>query len=97
MGAVVNNDCYVVKDGIFAGAAVLALAATASGITSYVMLRRQADEAPAKQPPLAGVAMGQPQFPPPPDSQLIYFDCFHKATFRGILKWQVDVIVSVES
>uniref|UniRef100_A0A0E0L2Y7 Uncharacterized protein n=1 Tax=Oryza punctata TaxID=4537 RepID=A0A0E0L2Y7_ORYPU len=55
-------DCYVLKDGIFAGAAVLALAATAFGITSYVMVSRQADEAPAEQ----RVAMGNPQFPPPP-------------------------------
>ncbi|KAF0925607.1 hypothetical protein E2562_017191 [Oryza meyeriana var. granulata] len=67
-------DCYVLKDGIFAGAAVLALAATAFGITSYVMLRRNADEAPAgapkpaEQPPLAGIQMGNPQFPPPPPS-----------------------------
>ncbi|KAF2930933.1 hypothetical protein DAI22_05g172900 [Oryza sativa Japonica Group] len=63
-------DCYVVKRGIFAGAAVLALAATAFGITSYVMLRTQADEAPAKKPPLAGVAMGQPQFLPPQASHV---------------------------
>uniref|UniRef100_A0A0E0PMY0 Uncharacterized protein n=1 Tax=Oryza rufipogon TaxID=4529 RepID=A0A0E0PMY0_ORYRU len=78
VGAVVNiegkgatmPDCYVVKRGIFAGAAVLALAATAFGITSYVMLRTQADEAPAKKPPLAGVAMGQPQFLPPQASHV---------------------------
>ncbi|XP_006655357.2 protein MODIFYING WALL LIGNIN-1-like [Oryza brachyantha] len=65
-------DCYVLKDGIFAGAAVLALVATAFGIASYVMLRRQAGEAPggkpAEQPPLAGIAMGNPHFPPPPPS-----------------------------
>ncbi|CAM0955360.1 unnamed protein product [Alopecurus aequalis] len=64
--------CYVLKDGIFAGAAVLTLAATALGLTSYVLLRKQPDAAAPKaggeQLP-AGIAMGQPQFPqqsPPP-------------------------------
>ncbi|KAM0832916.1 hypothetical protein ACQ4PT_064623 [Festuca glaucescens] len=64
--------CYVLKDGIFAGAAVLTLAATALGLTSYIMLRRQPDAAAAgpktaggEQLPAgaAGIAMGQPQFP----------------------------------
>uniref|UniRef100_A0A0D9WGW5 Uncharacterized protein n=1 Tax=Leersia perrieri TaxID=77586 RepID=A0A0D9WGW5_9ORYZ len=85
IGAAGNSDggratwpnCYVLKDGIFAGAAVLALAATAFGVTSYVVLSRQSDKAPAagaakpaEQPPLAGIAMGNPQFPaqPPPPS-----------------------------
>ncbi|KAF0925613.1 hypothetical protein E2562_017197 [Oryza meyeriana var. granulata] len=65
--------CYVLKDGVFAGAAVLALAATALGIASYVMLRRQPNEGPAgavaswRQPLLqARIAMGHPQFPPHP-------------------------------
>ncbi|KAM0909320.1 hypothetical protein ACQ4PT_014894 [Festuca glaucescens] len=61
--------CYVLKDGIFAGAAVLTLAATALALTSYIMLRRQPDAAAAAAPKTAGgeqlpaVAMGQPQFP----------------------------------
>uniref|UniRef100_A0A0E0C2H2 Uncharacterized protein n=1 Tax=Oryza meridionalis TaxID=40149 RepID=A0A0E0C2H2_9ORYZ len=68
--------CYFLKDGVFAAAAVLALAATALGVASYVMLRRQLpddDDAPAgavaswRQPLLhAGIAMGHPQFPPHP-------------------------------
>ncbi|KQK06068.1 postacrosomal sheath WW domain-binding protein [Brachypodium distachyon] len=74
--------CYVLKDGIFAGAAVLTLVATALGLTSYVLLRgKPADAAAAaaaaaagpktgEQPGAgAGVAMGQPQFPPPPVPQ----------------------------
>lgn len=65
--------CYILKDGIFAGAAVLTLAATALGITSFIMLRRQPADAtpagapkPGEQQPPAGIAMGQPQIPPPP-------------------------------
>jgi hypothetical protein len=33
--------CYVLKAGIFAGGAVLTLAATALALTSYIMLRSQ--------------------------------------------------------
>ncbi|KAM0823736.1 hypothetical protein ACQ4PT_070673 [Festuca glaucescens] len=63
--------CYVLKDGIFAGAAVLTLVATALGLTSYVLLRVRLDAAAStdaaakagiEQPP-AGISMGQPQFP----------------------------------
>ncbi|XP_062180549.1 uncharacterized protein LOC133884950 [Phragmites australis] len=62
-------DCYYLKDGVFAGAGVLTLAAAALGITSFIMLRRQpATAAPAVaaggQPLGAGIAMGHPQFPP---------------------------------
>ncbi|KAM0867816.1 hypothetical protein ACQ4PT_041731 [Festuca glaucescens] len=62
--------CYVLKDGIFAGAAVLTLAATALALTSYILLGRQPDTAAAAAGPkaqlpvgAAGIAMGQPQFP----------------------------------
>ncbi|XP_044950734.1 uncharacterized protein LOC123401079 [Hordeum vulgare subsp. vulgare] len=65
--------CYVLKDGIFAGGAVLTLVATALGVTSYIMLRTQpAAAATAAAAPkageqlpagAAGIAMGQPQFP----------------------------------
>ncbi|KAM0909322.1 hypothetical protein ACQ4PT_014896 [Festuca glaucescens] len=68
--------CYVLKDGIFAGAAVLTLAATALALTSYILLRRQPDAAaagPKVQLPVsaAGISMGQPQFPQqsPPQGQ----------------------------
>ena len=70
--------CYVLKDGIFAGGAVLTLVATALGLTSYVMLRGQLATTAApkegKQMP-AGAAWtttGQPQFPPqPPQGQAL--------------------------
>jgi hypothetical protein len=60
--------CYVLKDSIFAGAAVLTLAATALALTSYILLRRQPDATaagPKAQLPVsaAGISMGQPQFP----------------------------------
>ncbi len=66
--------CYFLKDGVFAAAAVLALAATALGIASYVTLRGQRNEAvrtpkPGEQQPTpaAGIAMGHPaaQLSPP--------------------------------
>ncbi|PUZ65841.1 hypothetical protein GQ55_3G258100 [Panicum hallii var. hallii] len=73
---VVLPDCPYLKDGIFACAGVLALAATALGITSFSMLRRQpvapaaavvgagAPNKPGEQsPPHAIVVMGQPLFP----------------------------------
>ncbi|XP_020200941.1 uncharacterized protein [Aegilops tauschii subsp. strangulata] len=65
------GGCYVLKDGIFAGGAVLTLVATALGLTSYIMLSTQpaatATATAAATPPLggAGIAMGQPQFPQP--------------------------------
>jgi hypothetical protein len=55
-------DCFYLKDGIFAGGAVLTLAATALGLTSFVMLRRQTANNPTAAP--AVHATGQPQFPP---------------------------------
>jgi hypothetical protein len=74
--------CYVLKDGIFAGAAVLTLAATALGLTSYILLRRQPAAAAAaasasavhtgdEQVPAGavGIAMGKPQFPQQPAPQ----------------------------
>ncbi|RCV17568.1 hypothetical protein SETIT_3G230300v2 [Setaria italica] len=72
--------CPYLKDGIFAGAGVLSLAATALGITSFIMLRRpQPVEAaatpaasvggtpsrPGQQSPLNEVVMGRPLLPPP--------------------------------
>ncbi|RCV17567.1 hypothetical protein SETIT_3G230200v2 [Setaria italica] len=69
--------CPYLKDGIFAGAGVLALAATALGVTSSIMLQRQPVAAAAavgtpnskrtgeQSPPPAGVALGQPMFPQP--------------------------------
>ncbi|XP_044950753.1 cleavage and polyadenylation specificity factor subunit 6-like [Hordeum vulgare subsp. vulgare] len=71
--------CYIPDDGILAGGAALSLVATALGITSYVMLRKQpATVAEATAPKegeqtpagAAGISTGQPQFPQqPPQGQ----------------------------
>ncbi|KAL6620298.1 hypothetical protein ACP70R_035437 [Stipagrostis hirtigluma subsp. patula] len=73
-GAGVNIRGYYVKPGIYAGGGVLALAATALGIASFIVLRGLPAEAAAvaagtpnkagEQPPTVGIPMGQPQFPP---------------------------------
>ncbi|CAN6350904.1 unnamed protein product [Urochloa humidicola] len=71
--AAANFIGYYAVGGIYAGGGVLALVATALGIASYILLRGPpADAAPAatasktagEQPAPAGIAMGQPQFPP---------------------------------
>ncbi|PUZ65840.1 hypothetical protein GQ55_3G258000 [Panicum hallii var. hallii] len=55
--------------GIYAGGGVLALAATALAIASFILMRAQpadgaAPKTPGEQPAPPGIAMGQPQFPP---------------------------------
>jgi hypothetical protein len=62
--------------GIYAGAAVLTVAATALGIAAFIILRRQpadvtaakagagAPSRPGEQPPPAEIATGQPHFEP---------------------------------
>lgn len=62
--------CYVVKPGVFAGAAVLSLASVALGIFYYLTLNSGKDRnetwgAGGPVPPSQGaIAMGQPRFPP---------------------------------
>ncbi|KAJ1263071.1 hypothetical protein BS78_09G156600 [Paspalum vaginatum] len=59
-------NCYYLKDGIFAGAGVLSLAATALGIASYIMMRTQRPNkaATAAAAPAVPAKTGEPQFPP---------------------------------
>ncbi|CAN6346714.1 unnamed protein product [Urochloa humidicola] len=59
---VARSSCLYLKDGIFAGGAVLTLAATALGLTSFIMLRRQTPASAAA--PAVHATTGQPQFPP---------------------------------
>ncbi|CAL4893751.1 unnamed protein product [Urochloa decumbens] len=54
--------CPYLKDGIFAGAGILALAATALGLASYVMMRTPPPETAAVLPV---PAKGEPQFTAP--------------------------------
>ncbi|KAF8719662.1 hypothetical protein HU200_024405 [Digitaria exilis] len=65
--AALNFRGYYIP-GLYAGAGVLALAATALSIASYMLLRGQpeaaAKMAAGEQPAPSGIAMGQPQFPP---------------------------------
>ncbi|KAL0400482.1 UNVERIFIED_CONTAM: hypothetical protein Slati_4078100 [Sesamum latifolium] len=61
-----NYYCYVVKPGVFAGAAVLSLASVILGIIYYVTLTQEKNRNNpwAASVPQSGIAMGQPQFPP---------------------------------
>lgn len=66
--------CYVVKPGVFAGAAVLSLASIGLGILYYLTLTstKNTNFPPwggPTAPSQAGIVMGQPQFPPPQTSQ----------------------------
>ncbi|KAL0321665.1 UNVERIFIED_CONTAM: hypothetical protein Scaly_2462900 [Sesamum calycinum] len=61
-----NYYCYVVKPGVFAGAAVLSIASVILGIIYYVTLTQEKNRNNpwAASVPQSGIAMGQPQFPP---------------------------------
>ena len=64
-----NYYCYVVKPGVFAGAAILSLASVVLGLVYYLALNPVKNinaswggAAPSNQ---GSIAMGQAQFPPP--------------------------------
>lgn len=66
--------CYVVKPGVFAGAAVLSIASVALGLIYYVTLTSTKNintDSWGGQQVQGGIAMGHPQFPPhsPPHQQ----------------------------
>ncbi|KAG5558990.1 hypothetical protein RHGRI_008809 [Rhododendron griersonianum] len=80
--------CYVVKPGVFAGAAVLSLATVALGIVYYLALESAKIKigslvGTAAAPNQSSIAMGQPQFPPPqfppPDTEAPVF--VHEDTY----------------
>ncbi|PIN03641.1 hypothetical protein CDL12_23841 [Handroanthus impetiginosus] len=82
-----NYYCYVVKPGVFAGAAVLSLASVVLGIIYYLTLISEKNRndpwvasVPSSQ---GGIAMGQPQFPnPPPPSENVQGPVFvHEDTY----------------
>ncbi|XP_059667372.1 protein MODIFYING WALL LIGNIN-1-like [Cornus florida] len=68
-----NYYCYVVKPGVFAGAAVLSLASVILGIIYYLTLTSVKNvNGPWGGPPApnqSNIAMAQPQFPPPQNAQ----------------------------
>lgn len=63
-----NYYCYVVKPGVFAGAAVLSLASVILGIFYYLTITSGKDRNETWGAPIppsqSAIAMGQPQFPP---------------------------------
>lgn len=65
-----NYYCYVVKPGVFAGAAILSLASVILGIVYYLVLNLAKNNTnaswvgPTAAPNQGGIALGQPQFPP---------------------------------
>lgn len=80
--------CYVVKPGVFAGAAVLSLATVALGIVYYLALESAKIKigslvGTAAAPNQSSIAMGQPQVPPPqfppPDTEAPVF--VHEDTY----------------
>ncbi|KAL3846024.1 hypothetical protein ACJIZ3_003427 [Penstemon smallii] len=63
-----NYYCYVVKPGVFGGAAFLSLASVMLGIVYYLALISEKNTNSDPSFPTrnqGGIAMGQPQFPPP--------------------------------
>ncbi|KAK6118489.1 hypothetical protein DH2020_047756 [Rehmannia glutinosa] len=81
-----NYYCYVVKPGVFAGAAVLSLISVILGIIYYLTLtatknRSNNTWAPSSvPPPQGGIAMGQPQFPPQ-DPMFVHEDTYMRRQF----------------
>lgn len=82
-----NYYCYVVKPGVFAGAAVLSLASVVLGIIYYITITSTkagndtwAGHAAPNQP---GIAMGQPQFPQhvPQDPVFVHEDTYMRRQF----------------
>ncbi|GAA0151156.1 hypothetical protein Leryth_004014 [Lithospermum erythrorhizon] len=81
-----NYYCYVVKPGVFAGAAVLSLASVVLGIIYYLTLTSTKSvntpmgvPAPPSQ---AGIAMGQPQIPPQShDPVFVHEDTYMRRQF----------------
>ncbi|XP_031255406.1 uncharacterized protein LOC116113395 [Pistacia vera] len=69
--------CYVVKPGVFAGGAVLSLASVALGILYYLTLNSVKNNnsnlwGNSSGPHEGGIAMGQPQFPPPASQDPVF-------------------------
>lgn len=82
-----NYYCYVVKPGVFAGAAVLSLASVVLGIIYYITITSTkagsdswAGHAAPNQP---GIALGQPQFPQhvPQDPVFVHEDTYMRRQF----------------
>ncbi|XP_047961296.1 protein MODIFYING WALL LIGNIN-1-like isoform X1 [Salvia hispanica] len=79
-----NYYCYVVKPGVFAGAAVLSLASVILGIIYYLTLNSANNSnnawGGAPVPPQSHIAMAQPQFPPQ-DPLFVHEDTYMRRQF----------------
>ncbi|KAF9625214.1 hypothetical protein IFM89_020771 [Coptis chinensis] len=73
-GTYFGNYCYVLKSGVFAGGALLSLASVALGIVYYLTLSsgKKHEQCGTPSYPNHGIAMGQPQFPPPGAQQPVF-------------------------
>ncbi|KAL8050636.1 hypothetical protein ABFX02_06G093700 [Erythranthe guttata] len=80
-----SYNCYVVKPGVFAGAAVLSFASVFLGIIYYITLHstknRNDSWGPSVPPSQGGIAMAQPQFPPPRDPLFVHEDTYMRRQF----------------
>ena len=82
-----NYYCYVVKPGVFAGGAVLAVASVILGILYYLTLNTTKNTngpwGNAPIPNQSGIAMGQPQFPPQSsqDPVFVHEDTYNRRQF----------------
>ncbi|XP_022746830.1 uncharacterized protein LOC111296674 [Durio zibethinus] len=82
-----NYYCYVVKPGVFAGGAVLAVASVIFGIFYYLSLNMAKNATGpwgnAPIPNQGGIAMGQPQFPPQSsqDPVFVHEDTYNRRQF----------------
>lgn len=84
-----NYYCYVVKPGVFAGGAVLSLASVTLGILYYLTLTAAKNSNTPWVSNVAnnqgGIAMGQPQFPPQPqtsqDPVFVHEDTYMRRQF----------------
>ncbi|KAK8713277.1 hypothetical protein V6N13_148498 [Hibiscus sabdariffa] len=80
--------CYVVKPGVFAGGAILAIASIVFGIFYYLTLNTAKNTSGpwgnAAVPNQGGIAMGAPQFPPHQTSQdpvFVHEDTYNRRQF----------------
>lgn len=83
-----NYYCYVVKPGVFAGAAVLSLASVILGIIYYLTLNSAKNRNNASwggaplSPPQTDIAMGrQPHQFPPEDPVFVHEDTYIRRQF----------------
>ncbi|KAJ8771322.1 hypothetical protein K2173_026499 [Erythroxylum novogranatense] len=82
-----NYYCYVVKPGVFAGGAILALASVTLGILYYLTINSAKASnglwGNSSIPNQGAIAMGQPQFPPqaPQDPVFVHEDTYIRRQF----------------